>query len=637
MSNLFFQAVSGSLNQGPIIPPTGGTKQIFNQTDFDNLVIEPGDIIEFQRGGVFRGSKTSMAPDVQFKDFGSGNEPIIKGSEILTGWADEGGNVHSVIAPVTDWVWFDDIMGRWAETAWIKPTNITTNQITINPADVSQYTDIVGSTLVGKRNSFRMTDQYTVIAYVPGTGVITLDRDYETTSNIDFKLYGKAEYLQQANDWAYEGGKVYVYSADPTLRVIERSAHNDGFKCLSSGNTITGLDFRNYYKRGAILNAANSFVNQCKFSQIRHQAAEFSLYEQTSGLAFNNNQVEDCGFMGVHVGPNPGFTLENNTFNNIGIAATYGWDNKGNAYTTNGNTACRYEYNVNNETQVGGSVVYRGNTVTNVAYNGLQISHGDNNLIENNVIHDFMLRFSDGGGIYVNHRPTSGFGNFTEIRNNIIYNGFADTSGVAGEDIAVGIYCDARYQDANIHDNVMYELDHACWLTNSTGNKNHTFQNNICIADRYDGILIRTGTNSNVNDGHTFSGNIFAMRVQAEVPYLTLGTSAGYNPWTNGSSNNNYLFNPFGVNYINDFGTLRDEAGLKAAYGQEANSRFKTNWLTWVDETEAKEQVKLYTNETDTNVQQLIPAGYEDIDGNDVSGQTLTVPARYGLLVLKSA
>ena len=67
------------------------------------------------------------------------------------------------------------------------------------------------------------------------------------------------------------------------------------------------------------------------------------------------------------------------------------------------------------------------------------------------------------------------------------------------------------------------------------------------------------------------------------------------------------------------------------------SSTFKVNWLTYVNEATALTQVKLYTNETDAAVNQLIPSGYEDVDGVDVGSTTIEIPAYYGLLVLKTS
>ena len=76
----------------------------------------PGDTILFKRGEIWREQLIPHSGDITgyitYGAYGTGNTPIINGSDLVTTWGDEGGNVWSAtLTTEPSQAFFDDIEG----------------------------------------------------------------------------------------------------------------------------------------------------------------------------------------------------------------------------------------------------------------------------------------------------------------------------------------------------------------------------------------------------------------------------------------------------------------------------------------------------------------------------------------------
>jgi len=133
--------VWGGASAGVPSPPATGTNYFVSNTGDDSKdglngsnawetiakvnasSFDPGDTVAFEKGGVWRETLTVPSTGtaegyITFTSYGAGDDPRILGSNVSTGWSDEGGNVWSSDTALTDpygatdmEVWFEEIGG----------------------------------------------------------------------------------------------------------------------------------------------------------------------------------------------------------------------------------------------------------------------------------------------------------------------------------------------------------------------------------------------------------------------------------------------------------------------------------------------------------------------------------------------
>jgi len=610
---------------------------IANQSELDALAFEANKTYRLARGQEFYLAKNLNVDNIIVEPYGTGLAPICRGSVDLGQevWTDEGDGIYSITPKsATKWLYITGYEAKMCETDWIDIVSIPdTDQFGIDSGDLS--IDPTGALVVDFKSMFNLSREYTVTGYSSGT--VTVDRTHE------FGLLtngGKAQKVKFLNlqtlltdnyDWCFEGGKLYVkLPSAPSNYEINSVVEDSGFNVTGNNVTIRNIDFKHFFEAAIYNNIyviSQLNINNCNIYDCREDGIR--IISRSSNINIYDNIISEIGACGVIIGNIQYFNIYRNTVSNCGTQSNYGW--------------IKEDYSVNNRNSIIGSGIVvatnisdltyfanifsiHDNTIYNTAYNGLSTNAAYNGRIYNNVIHDILTRFDDGAGIYTffyrNAYPQ--LAEDIEIDHNIIYN---ITRNVAN----CGIFQDNRSGKNNIHHNVVYGSSNYCVKVND-GTTDTILEDNIFLDADKTMVYIHNITDGIVPAGKdfVFNRNIICNRSNGTNVLISYDFDC-FSP--DGNAEENIYLRPYRSNVISNLGNL---AALQAAYGYDTDSIEKLNWLSYVSEAQALEDVKLYTNETDSDITIIAPSGYEDVNGVDVSSQELTVPAHYGLLILKS-
>lgn len=597
--------------------------------------------LNFNRGDIFAISLTIVNANITIQDYGTGAKPIFTGSTDISGliWTNEGDGTYSTPMAQPNWIYINGLQAKCAETPWITITSYPAghNQFGINNADVAGYGTITGSNVIFLAAPYATEYLYNITNYNSGTGIITINQVTVQTTNVvgqTIKLLLKKAYITATNDWAWEGGKLYIKTAvSPATMNIRQSTYNIGITIASGCKNITvkNIELTDYYYSGIYRNNANNLtLDSCDI----HNSTGYAYAGIGNPLLLNvvrcniydsNGGIYDVATGTVNIG---GTSISGqNIVYNIGMSGNFPFQidhslfcqQSGKGIYCINNTALGY-YNG------GGLMAY--NKVYNIASIGMQML--GNYKVHHNILYSFMMRFSDGGGIDAYAEP-SHQNNSTEIYNNILYN--TGNTNVRTR----GIYLDTRNAYFNVHDNVIYDIADA-GININWDSHFHNIHNNIIVNTLY-GIRFSEDnhyTQYQYNQGHTLTTNIFGQQSPSQFCTFVdeLDAETNFNPFLdNGNSNSNYYINP----YTTTIATHTQQATMtlaqvRARYGLDSLSTARVNWKAYVNPTQASLDVKLYTNETGTDVIQAVGAGYIDVNGNTVT--QVTVPAYGGIVVL---
>ena len=169
----------------------------------------------------------------------------------------------------------------------------------------------------------------------------------------------------------------------------------------------------------------------------------------------------------------------------------------------------------------------RYNVTDSTGYAGINL-HDDNNTVEYNVINHGMVTLNDGGGIYC-------LTNNSTFRNNIILNTVGETwaGKMYGMNICHGLwleYLHGYHDNKVINNTIAWNPQHGFWLPN---NWNTTVTGNTCFGNRNDQMAVDAFEHPTTsNQGNTINQNIFFCETSDQVAFswetgLNFGTMSG--------------------------------------------------------------------------------------------------------------
>lgn len=621
---------------------SGYNKTISSQSEFDALTIAANDKILIN--GSFEGTINVNQNNVLI----SGG--TIKGSTEISQetWTDEGGGIYSIdIGQEVKWLYINGVSAKLAEYgATDLDTLISTNQISVDTG----ATSVIGAYAVNRNYKWAHTRGIKVTGQSGATKTLEFDRSIDdrswrtisqAVSTMDGKVnfYGLETFITDNNDFAYTD-KLYVKLASaPSNYSIKAVTEDQCINVTGTGCTIRNVNISEAFRGGITIGADNTTVSGCTISKIREHGIRNNVL--TSNHNIVSNTVYDCDCGGIFMKALINITIEENTVHDIGNGVNASWLKD--AYDVSIMVGCGIETAQSTNYVLDGSEYLTDFTVTkNTVYNILWCGiHGhlwSNGTITKNHVYNCMLKdYEDGGAIYYARQVeplfTSGTPSFVgtgEISYNIIH----DVSfGYSGQ--RHGIYMDNGSGNTEVHHNVIYNHDGGPAIYINEGSKLTQVNDNIIQGDGRDVFRIFNSAFlfAPTNFGHVYLRNIVAQLNSSYHCWITDGD--GGSPFASGgSSDNNKYFTPYAANKVAP--SNKSLASWQSTWATDASSTVKENWLTFVSQAQAREDVKVYSNPTDSPVNQLIPSGYEDVNGNDISETTIEIPAWYGLLILKS-
>lgn len=599
-------------------------KVINTQAQFDALVISDNDRIKLNNNVVFYGGVFHNKNNVEITGGCiSGGVPINN----LT-WTYEGDNIYSALLPSDPkWINIDGKSAKLAERPWKKISGtVGSTQVTINPSDVSEFTNIIGSYIVFRENEWAYSERYKVQNY-NGVGTITLDRARHSAINggDDYKLFNDEEYFLGNNEWIWRNGKVKIKStSSPSSLYVTQSIHDYAIKTTGNNSSILGVELKEHYLYGINSFGNNTIIDSCEIHNTRGQGIKIAT--RVSNPIIQNASIHDVGHNGIWCGPIDGVNIKNCDIVNVGVGENIGWNNEsfGSSSQTDG-TGIKFNVDINSLTDDANNVIIENNYIDNCAYNGVSLHIGQTGSIKRNVVSNTNQVLFDGGGIYCFHyRPTNlPFSDFI-IKENFIT---MDSPGNGR-----GVYMDNRCAGNEISHNVVDVINGDAGIYISADTKTNNVHHNTVRVSSDRGLWYRDWAAPNkiyVNDENLINHNIIIAKNSSTYP---MQFSESVNPYANGGSGDNNVFiSPYGTTVLND-GINKTLAQLQSTYSQDANSVELTNYITAPGDPD--NEVLLITNPSDGVLEGTAPSGnWYDVGG--VLTTSYSVPAWGSLVLLK--
>lgn len=581
-----------------------------NSLSFTNFLLETipsGTTIYFNRGDSFNFEDYNFTVPAHIKAYGSGADPIFDGSDDISGltWTSIGGNQYTAsVVSEPKWIWIDGLCAKNAETARVTVSaRPSATQATVPNGTLDAYTSIVGAYIVIKEKVFQQSIRLTITGFNTTTDIVTFTGGGSpTTGNVDLVVYNDTEFLNGNDQWVWTAGTLTVQaSASPSTKNIRKSDATYGIK-TTAALSVDNIEFKNYYTAAIWSDDTDAAltITNCSFHDIRDVAL---LEEQaTTNSTISNNTFTRIGNNGVLTRAATDMTVTGNTFTDIGMQDNYGWQtwstgpisiNLQNWYSTVIGSAFAYEVDFDNDAVDGSNLLFDQNTISNVAYCGLNVGVGTGNTATRNLVSDITNRFTDGGGIYFFHyRAYDVISENNEVANNIIHDN-NDTKNT------FGIYMDNRTARSNVHHNTVYDITYGNGLSVGSfsgaillnyDTEEHTVENNNIFncdfgivprqSDDDDFVyvdMIDNQVNNNVI-ATKLMGSGAEPREQFPMMFNALGwTGSHWNPYsgTGGADNNVYNNKQSGTYaaYDTQEGTEeRSLAQIQSSYSEDASS-----------------------------------------------------------------
>lgn len=618
-------------------------KTISTQVEFDALTIEQGDRIKLN--GSFVGTIDVDQTDVLI------NGGTLLGGEDISGetWTDEGGGIYSInIGQEVKWLFIDGQTPKLADFGVTDLDSlIGTDQISVNTG----VTSVIGAYCSNRNYKWARTRGIKVTGQSEATKTLEYDRSIDdrswvtigsAVSTMDGKVnfYGLDTFISDNFDWAYTDKLYLKLPSAPSNYTIYAVTEDQAINVTAQNCSVENVTIKKYHRAGIQCNKSNLSVSGCNISEIREHGIRVNT--RSYNLTISQNTIYDCDCNGIYVEGAANINITDNTVYNIGVGVNDSWlkDSYDVSIMIGIGIECAISTNFTTDDSeyISNFNIWR-NTVYNTLWCGIHTYRWTGGTIRYNHLYNTTGKdYEDAAAIYGARQlepftppdttPTIGTG---EVSYNIIHD---IVEGITGQ--RHGIYMDNGSASVDVHHNVVYNHDGGpCGYINQ-GSKLTKFRNNIFQGDKYDTqrIFNSLHTFGPENYGHVFTNNIFAQLTSTKHCWLTDGDGAS--PFASGgSSDNNYYLTPYAANRV-----ASPNKGLSAwrsTWNTDAGSTVKENWLSFVSQSQAREDIKVYTNPTSTDTTVTIPAGYEDTGGNDISGTEQTIQAWYGYVAIKSS
>ena len=576
---------------------------------------KPGDQMLFKRGDEWTGtisvtSSGSNSGSIVYGAYGTGENPIIYGSQLLSGWTRHSGNIYKAIcnSGVTQ-LFLNDTrlnVARYPNEGNLSVSNVNSSvQFTSNGIKSAGANYYKGAKLNITTNEWRL-DSRDVIASSGQTLTLDSETSYGLSKGQHFFLVNKLEFLDQPGQWYFDEATKTVYlwtpkGDSPDNYKVRGSIYSDGITVVNKNYiTVKDLNLWQHSDRGIMSTGTNNtFENNSILDP-----ETIGIQNKGDNCKISGNTINGINHIGIsHIGANGNISgneiLNTALFNNLGIK---GMDGYSQAVASAGNNT---------------TISY--NRVINAGYNGIAWTGQDCNL-SYNYIENVCTYLFDGGAIYtysidVNKLVSSG----SVVSHNIIYN----CRGTAA------LYMDNRTRDVLLEYNTVVN-------DGTGGNYGMFFHDNKNVKARYNTIFnMKTGTRATLNyGGNVFSNNIVCniaeTNANGDSPKLSVINS---DEKTLSLDNNTYIDHHRTKAFMNtkaySYLTFKE---WQAATSQEGSSSIDNSAL------KTGEKEVLFFN--DTRQVKTINLGnvvYKGIDGTTVPGKLTLQPFSSVILIQTSS
>jgi parallel beta-helix repeat protein len=551
----------------------------------NSLSLSGGDSILFRRGDTFRGGlviRDAGLPGkpIVFDAYSSGPNPVLSGSVPLSGWTPLGSNIWEAPCPdcgsrVTG-VYRNgtslplgrypnpDAPGRGYLTI---QSHVTTTQLESQQPLSTNWTG--GEVVV--RPTYWIIDRATITNQTGNTLTLANSSTYGLTDGWGYFIQNHPATLDQPGEWYYDPNRktirLYATRSDLTNQLITATTTARGIDLANTSNvTIRNLHVRE--TQAELLyadNVSNLTLQHNRFADSGEDG--LILTGSGSNVLIENSQIVNINNNGIVSGDYKNLTIRGSLIRHIGLQPGRGKNGDGQF------TGLRY---------LGTTSLIENNIIDSVGYVG--INFWTNTTIRNNVIANFCMTKSDGGGLYVWNGNKQSMSNI-KIVSNIIRDGIGTPGGTADETFsgAHGVFLDDCAEGVELADNTVINC-HGLGIYLHAVNNVNLFRN-TCFNNSVGQLILYNDGNLCPTYGNRINGNVFMspLRNQGVVGYLAGGNDLA----TYGSMENNYYARPFDdvftIRAVHNK-TIGDDLALvqwQSIYGHDLTSR--TSPITYND------------------------------------------------------
>lgn len=386
-TDYYVSATGNDSNNGTSTSTPWRTVARVNQATY---TFQPGDRILFQRGGTFRGEiiggmSGTAAGYITIGAYGTGDAPVIKGSDLVTGWTQHSGNIwRASVQRRVDQVYIGGqrlTPARFPNSGWLRNSNASGN--TLYSTGLTQPNGYWNGARVVLRRTASSIDTLVVTNYANGTLTFSAPITTLGTDDWGFFMYKKLSELDQAGEWFYDGAtqQLYVWApgnANPNNLQVEASVHAEGVYVYWQRHhlRIENLHFKHQRNAGVRVDDGSYItINGCTMEENFHGIRSVGI-----NCTYTNNTIRGTYASGALLIDN-GTLFENNTLTDIALIPGQG----------------EHAWGYFGVRTIGQNIVVRGNRLDNIGYTGLEVN--GNALVERNVIKRANATLNDGGGI----------------------------------------------------------------------------------------------------------------------------------------------------------------------------------------------------------------------------------------------
>lgn len=527
------------------------------QTPFQSLAkvntlsLQPGDVVLFRRGDTFAGSlkirqSGSANKVIQFDVYGTGAKPLLTGSVVVTNWTSLGNNRWQAScapcgASVTN-VFRNGIaqpLGRYPNAdapnrgSLTVQAHVGTSQLT---SQEPLQTDWTGAEVV-LRPTYWIIDRATVVQQNETTFALNNSSTYPLTEGWGYFIQSHPATLDQPGEWYYNPTsktiQLYTDRTNPNTQVMKATAV-DRVIDLAEASFITLKNLHVAQARTTNLYAQN--VSNLTLSNVDFtDSGEDGVLVQGTGndILITNCSITNSNNNGLVIGSYQNVTFQQNTIRHTGVLPGRGKSGDG-QYTAFQSSATQ-------------NTLIENNVIDSVGYIGLSVEN--NSTIRQNLISNFCMAKSDGGGIYLFNGAQSLMHNIL-IQSNIIRNGIGTSGGLSDNTVggAHGIFLDDCVNGVDLIDNTIADCQGLGIYLHSVSNLG--LLRNTCFNNSLAQLILYNYDRSCLPRNNILKGNILVAKnaTQAVAGYISSADDLA----EFGTMEHNYYARPF-----NDISTIR--------------------------------------------------------------------------------
>jgi hypothetical protein len=570
----------------------------------NNYYLNSGDVCAIK---IVVGISGAPGNPVTISSYGTGNEPVIGGTTLLSGFTNTSGNLWQTTwsGPVPYLLSINGVLASKSRTpnlttGYFIPSAMGSNTVT-DAANASQAP--IGDTIIGRSSGFTL-DQVKVTGNASNILTVTPNFTYNGVGGLGWFVIGNTP--DSITEWNLLTGAIQVYSVGtPTGYKVPTV----GIPLTISGNyiNVNGIHIKGGDTCNILLTGSHDNINSDSitygYDGILMTSATYDTITGNYMAHFGDNAIQKTNTS------NYNNYVVNNTIFDQGMLP--GMGRTGNTYQsysgmTPGDSGC----------------VVKFNFIDSTGYIPIAI-YGPRSVVDTNYIINFAWVKSDAGGVYTWKASAGTLDSAIEIKSNTIVNGGGpmalNGTTLSNSALASAVYDDNYSSQVHASYNTAVNINGPAFFNHGPSN---TFLHNTAFGSGYcDFLPAEVGP---VITGLVAKYNVWASGTwtQPAVRFTTINNDLA----TFGSSDSNQIAayngapNPLWTFTNVDPGTFLTLSGWTALLGYDVHSTYTTGVLYFA------------YNPTGGSLVVALPGAFVDLNGNSYWGSVTLAP--YSSIVL---